>query len=149
MEEREILNPKDLVGATKVPLEILPPAVMAEVAVGLLEGSLKYGRDNVVETAIQSHIYIGAAKRHIDQWQAGEDTDPDSCGLSHITKAIAALVVMRHAMTNGMCVDTRPRGCVGFMEELSEKVKQLQAKYQDPKPPNLADGREPREYQGG
>ena len=40
-------------------------------------------------------------------WWEGEDVDPDS-GVSHITKAIATLVVLRDSQINNMVDDDRP-----------------------------------------
>jgi hypothetical protein len=50
---------------------------------------------------------VDAAKGHIDTWWEGEDIDEES-NLSHITKAIASLTVMRDAMIQGKFTDDRP-----------------------------------------
>ena len=80
---------------------------MAEVGVGMLEGSIKYGRHNYRAIGVRAEVYYDAARRHIDAWWEGEDIDPDS-GLSHITKAICSLVVLRDAMIQGKLFDDRP-----------------------------------------
>jgi hypothetical protein len=74
----------------------------------MLEGARKYGRHNYRISGVRASVYIDATKRHLDKWwDFGEDTDPDS-GLSHITKAICSLYVLRDAMINGKMVDDRP-----------------------------------------
>lgn len=101
-------NPKDSVGIRKWrQFCTIPFTVMWEIGVAMLEGARKYGRHNYRVAGVRAHVYIDAAVGHISQWWEGEDIDPDS-GVSHITKAIASLVVLRDAMIQGKCVDDRP-----------------------------------------
>lgn len=81
--------------------------VMAEVGVAMLEGARKYGRHNYRVAGVRASVYVDAAFGHIAQWWEGEDIDSDS-GLSHVTKAIASLVVIRDAMIQGKLNDDRP-----------------------------------------
>jgi hypothetical protein len=81
--------------------------VMWEVGVGMLEGARKYGRHNFRVAGVRASVYVDAAKGHIDQWWEGEDIDEES-GLSHITKSICSLIVLRDAMINDMMNDDRP-----------------------------------------
>ena len=100
-------NPKDAVAIAKPPTTTVPLNVMAEVGVAMLEGARKYGRHNYRVIGVTAGVYIDATKRHLDSWWEGEDVDPDS-DLSHITKAISSLVVLRDAMLNDMVMDDRP-----------------------------------------
>ncbi len=100
-------NPKDAVGIRKPPMSTVPSIVMAEVGVGMMEGARKYGRHNYRIAGIRASVYRDAAQRHLDYWWEGENIDPDS-GLSHVTKAICSLVVLRDAMINNKCIDDRP-----------------------------------------
>lgn len=100
-------NPKDSVGVRKPPHSTVSQSVMAEVGVGMLEGARKYGRHNYRVSGVRASVYYDATRRHLDSWWEGEDVDPDS-GLSHVTKAICSLVVLRDAMIQGMVVDDRP-----------------------------------------
>lgn len=100
-------NPKDAVGVRKWrQFFCIPYRVMWEVGVGMLEGALKYGRFNYRSTGVQASIYIDASRGHLDSWCEGQDIDPDS-GLSHITKAICSLIVLRDGMIEGNFVDDR------------------------------------------
>jgi hypothetical protein len=137
-------NPKDAIGVTKVPRSTIPAPVIAELGVAMLEGALKYGRHNYRSIGVRASVYYDAAGRHLDSFWEGEDIDPDS-GLSHITKAIATLVVLRDAMIRGKMVDDRPVGTKGFLTKLNEKVRALLAQYPHPKAAFLAD-READEY---
>lgn len=106
--EKKDTNLKDAVGIKKWRVfSTIPATVEAEVGVAMLEGSRKYGRHNYRVAGVRGSVYYDAARGHMMQWWEGEDIDPDS-GLSHITKAIASLVVLRDAMIQDQLVDDRP-----------------------------------------
>jgi len=122
-------NPKDIVGTQKAPMSTVSAPVLAEIGVAMLEGACKYGRHNYRAVGVRASVYYDATMRHLMSWWEGEDIDPDS-GLSHITKAIATLVVMRDSMMNGNLVDDRPPPAkAGWMNELNQKTKELFEKY--------------------
>lgn len=124
-------NPKDSVGIKKVPFSVLPMPVVAEIGLALLEGARKYGRHNWRIAGVRASVYIDACFRHISQFWEGEDIDPDS-GLSHITKAIAGLMVLRDSMKKGNWVDDRPPKIMKkWVEELNKKAKDIIEKYPD------------------
>lgn len=100
-------NPKDAIGIKKAPMSTVSALVLAEVGVAMLEGAAKYGRHNYRAVGVRSSVYYDATRRHLDKWWEGEDLDPDS-SLSHITKAITSLVVLRDAMIQGKLEDDRP-----------------------------------------
>ena len=127
-------NPKDALGIGKVPSSVIPLPV-------LLEGALKYGRHNYRAIGVRGSVYYDATRRHLDLWWEGEDTDPDS-GLSHITKAITSLIVLRDAMIQENWGDDRPPPTkTGGMNALNEKVKALLLKYPNPVAPYIKGGR--------
>ena len=128
-------NPKDAVGVRKVPLSVVPSGVMLEVGLGMLEGARKYGRHNYRVAGVRASVYYDAAQRHLIDWWEGTDLDQDS-GLSHVTKAITALVVLRDAMQNEMWTDDRPPPLKNknFMQEMNEKAAAIIDKYPDPLP---------------
>jgi len=101
-------NPKDAVGIRKWRNFVtVPLTVIAEVGTAMLEGHLKYRRHNYRVAGVRASVYVDAALGHIMQWWEGEDLDPDT-KLSHITKSIASLVVLRDAMIQDMLNDDRP-----------------------------------------
>lgn len=129
-------NPKDAVGIRKWRIfSALPLTVMAEVGVALLEGAMKYGRHNYRVAGVRASVYVDASIGHITQFWEGEDIDADS-KLSHITKAIASLVVLRDAMIQGKLTDDRPP--VGNLDAVRENlqgvVDELFDRYPEPKP---------------
>lgn len=117
-------NPKDLQGVKKVPFSCLPIPVMAEVGVAMLEGALKYGRFNWRSMGVRASVYFDATQRHLISWWEGEDTDPDS-QLSHITKAITSLMVLRDSMIQNNFEDDRPPSSSEFMNALNDRAAQL------------------------
>lgn len=100
-------NPKDAVGIKKIPFSTISAPVLAEVGIAMLEGARKYGRHNYRIASVRYSVYYDASMRHLTAAWEGQDIDPDS-GLSHVTKAIASLVVLRDAMIQGKLVDDRP-----------------------------------------
>jgi hypothetical protein len=100
------MNPKDRAGSAKPNLSIVPLRPLYEVALALYEGARKYGPWNWRKENVDEVIYVDAAIRHMNQWLAGEDIDPDS-GLPHISKAIAGLIILRDAQHHECSIDTR------------------------------------------
>jgi len=124
-------NPKDLVGIKKVPLSCISSPVALEVGLAMLEGARKYGRHNYRVSGVAASVYYDATMRHLMQWWEGEDTDPDS-GISHVTKAISSLFVLRDAMINDMLEDDRPPAVKsGWLTELNKKAAEVVEKYPD------------------
>ena len=126
-------NPKDAIGVRKAPMSALPANVMAEVGVAMLEGASKYGRHNYRAAGVRASVYYDAAMRHLMAWWEGEDIDPDS-GLSHITKLLACMVVLRDAMRQGMCTDDRPPRSAPFYAELNAASAAILDRYADKQP---------------
>lgn len=126
-------NPKDAIGISKAPMSTVPAAVLAEVGVAMLEGASKYGRHNYRAAGVRSSVYYDATMRHLMAWWEGEDTDPDS-GMSHITKAITSLVVLRDAMIQDMCTDDRPPRSAEFYARLNTLAAEVLARHADKSP---------------
>ena len=129
-------NPKDAISIKKPRLYTNVPAnVLREVSVGMMEGSMKYGRHNYRIVGVRTSVYVDATMGHILDFWEGETTDPDS-GLHHITKAIASLIVLRDAQMRNMCEDDRPptSDVKGDRARLQVVVDNLFTKYPNPKP---------------
>lgn len=130
-------NPKDAVGVRKVPFSVLPWGVIAEIGLALLEGARKYGRHNWRRAGVRASVYVDASLRHITDWWEGADTDLDS-GLSHITKAIACLTVLRDSMLSGNWIDDRPPVVYrpGWMRRANDEAADIIDRYPNPVPPH-------------
>jgi len=127
-------NPKDAVGIKKVPFSTIPAPVIAEVGLAMLEGARKYGRHNYRASGIRASVYYDAALRHLAQWWEGEDIDPDS-GLSHVTKALATLTVLRDGMLQDLWNDDRPPRSRVEWRALNDMAAKIIEKYPNAKDP--------------
>lgn len=133
----KLTNPKDAVGVQKWrQFCTVPMTVVAEVGVAMLEGARKYGKHNYRFAGVRASVYVDAAMGHMMQWWEGEDIDKDS-SLSHVTKAIASLVVLRDAMIQDMLNDDRPlKGNLDAHRDfLQAAVDDIFARYPDPVAP--------------
>jgi len=126
-------NPKDIVGTSKAPMSTVSAPVIAEIGVAMLEGACKYGRHNYRAVGVRASVYYDATMRHLMDWWEGQDIDPDS-GMSHVTKAITSLVVLRDAMIQNMVTDDRPPSSQDFYVELNKKAAAIIEKYKDKSP---------------
>ena len=130
-------NPKDSCGIRKAPLSTLPAAVLLEAGVAMLEGARKYGRHNYREVGVRASVYYDAATRHLIQfWDLGEDTDKESgAQISHVTKAIVSLMVLRDSMLRGNWIDDRPPALdPKLLASFNEMAGAVIDKFPEPKP---------------
>jgi hypothetical protein len=125
---RKESNPKDAIGCLKTPAHVVPPRVLAEVGLALLEGAMKYSSYNYRAAGVRASVYFDSVSRHLNSFWEGEDIDKDS-GLSHVTKAISALIVLRDSMIGGNWTDDRPPAGNIDYEELNKKAAAIIDKY--------------------
>jgi hypothetical protein len=81
----------------KLPFDLLPWRVVAEVVQVLEHGRLKYGAWNWVHVPEARTRYFAAAHRHLAAWWAGEHADggPGGSGLSHLAHALCCIIFLR------------------------------------------------------
>ena len=123
-EHTKDTNPKDAIGSTKPPIANVPLSVISEVGMALAEGQWKYGGYNWRVIGVRASVYWDATFRHLKAWWEGEDTDPDS-QLSHVTKAISALTVLRDAMIQDNWTDDRPPRSKQTPTQVNDQYKQM------------------------
>ena len=139
--EQKPSNPKDLIGSDKLPLHLWPGVSTAYGCLGLLDGMLKYGRQNWRKAGVRYTIYLDALLRHVLAEYEGEDSDPDS-GLPHDSHALACLAIITDARAVGKLEDDRAYNGSGYREHinmLTQHVARLKAKHQEA-------GHAPRHY---
>lgn len=102
------MNPKQLYGDKKIPLQLVPPSVCIAIARGLAEGAVKYGPWNWRDQPVEAMTYYGATLRHMAAWLEGETLDPDGNGKTHLDGAIASLGILIDAQAAGTLIDNRP-----------------------------------------
>lgn len=111
-------NPKDLVGAKKPRLSLIPPAGLVYAALAMENGAAKYSSYNWREKKVQAMIYLEACMRHILSYQDGEENARDS-GLPHLAHALSCLLILIDAKETGNMIDNRPKP--GAFADLVEK----------------------------
>jgi hypothetical protein len=133
--ETKDTNPKELVGSNKVPMGLVPPVTSAYLAIGHLEGDLKYGRANWREAGVKTMTYIDAAKRHIDKFRDGQWEDPQT-HVPHLANALACVSIIIDAYHAKKLVDDRPKSVdsASVIDGLSEVVQHLRVLHKDMKP---------------
>ena len=133
-------NPKDTVGSTKLPLHLWPTAATAMGSVALLNGALKYGRNNWRRIGVRASIYVDACQRHLSAWFEGEQVDEE--GVPHLGAALACLAIIIDCEAAGKLIDDRqyPGGHRELMEALTPIVKQLQERHADKSPKHYTIG---------
>lgn len=134
--EADPANPKDAMGSSKLPLHLVSPTFTAEVAVAKLNGMLKYGRNNYRAAPVRASVYVAAARRHLDAWLEGEESDPVD-NVPHLGAAGACLDILADALAEGTLINDRNYKGEGYLkrkEELTELVGQLQELHSDKNP---------------
>lgn len=132
-------NPKDAIGSVKLPLHLWPSEATAMGCLGMLEGMLKYGRNNYIAgDGVIASIYVDACTRHLHAWMAGEDATPDT-NSPHLANALACLAILVKAQAHGKMIDDRdyaPESGAyrALVEHLTPHVKALQAMFADRNP---------------
>ena len=94
----------------KVPLSMLPPHALVEIAKVRKFGADKYATWDWMKS--RNHLeYLDAILRHLLAWQAGENNDPES-GLPHLAHAACGLMFLLEFERSGAGTDDRPDGLV-------------------------------------
>ena len=89
----------------KIPLELLPPEALTEIAKVLAFGAEKYGCHNWRKGMAWSRL-VGAILRHLFAWMQGEDKDQES-GLSHLAHAGCDILFLLTYEINSIGIDDR------------------------------------------
>lgn len=117
-------NPKDRAGEKKIPLNLVPKAGIAYVAMVMKLGAKKYGPYNWRKNRVREQVYIDAACRHLIQAESGEDLDSES-GMPHYAHAAACMLILLDARATGNLVDDRNKAeqVVNLLKELSSDLQ--------------------------
>lgn len=101
---KDLTNPKDLVGVTKCPLWLVPPAGNIEEALVFQLGAAKYGPYNWRKNPVKKSIYVSATIRHLYAMMDGEWLDPES-GRPHLAHIRANTNIMLDAFVHGNLIN--------------------------------------------
>lgn len=118
-------NPKDLLGAKKVNLHLVPPSSIIYQALAMEDGAKKYGPYNWRENKVICTIYIDAAMRHLQAFLDGEENASDS-KKPHLGHALASIGIIVDAIETGNLVDNRPKpgACSALIAKWEKKPEQ-------------------------
>jgi hypothetical protein len=105
--EEESINPKDIIGRKKPPLELVPSVGIIHEAMAFKDGAKKYGPYNWRMKKVSAMVYIGAMRRHLAAYLDGESHAEDS-GVHHLGHLRACANIILDAMHLGKLVDDRP-----------------------------------------
>lgn len=100
-------NPKDRIGSTKLPLDLLSGIAKVEWCLAQLEGALKYGTWNWRHAGVRVSIYVAAIERHLEKYKNGEDRDPET-GVHHLGNVMAGAAILLDAGALSKLTDDRP-----------------------------------------
>jgi len=128
-------NPKDAIGATKLPMHLIPGSAKAHMALAFLEGALKYGKYNWRVAGVRASIYLDAMERHLEKWKNGEEVDPLT-GVPHLASVMACSAIILDARAVGKLNDDRPPAAPvsKLIDDLAPYVRYLQSLYEDESP---------------
>jgi hypothetical protein len=102
-------NPKDAQARKKVPLGLVPPALIIGAAEALADGARKYGAYNWRDISIRYSVYIEAIERHTQALKDGEDDASDSL-IHHVKHIAASCAIILDAIGGGNLIDDRKKG---------------------------------------
>ncbi len=143
VDGKKASNPKDIIGAGKAPLELVPDTLRVAASMAFLEGALKYGRFNWRLAGVRASIYKAALDRHMASWWNGEDIDAQS-GLPHLWKAAACIAILIDSKEAGKLTDDRPPALdlTTMIDGLERDIARLKALHADKSPHQctIADG---------
>lgn len=136
-------NPKDIIGSDKLPFHLWPETATILGSLALEDGALKYGRSNFRAIGVKASIYYDAARRHLNAWFEGQDTDPDS-GLPHLAHLLACVAILVDAGAHDQLNDDRQfsknSGYLKLLAVMTPHVKRLKEKHADKSPKHYTIG---------
>lgn len=125
-------NPKEAIGATKLPLHLCSPVAMAHWSLAQYAGLIKYGAWNWREAGVRASTYIAAMLRHIEAYSSGEEHDPVD-GTYHLGNIMACASILMEARVMGKLTDDRaiPINFRPEWEEAQNLMSRLVQQYAD------------------
>lgn len=100
-------NPKQAYGDKKPPVHLIHSIAALHESAALHSGGRKYGVNNYLIDPVEAMTYIGAMKRHIDQWVSGERVDVKEL-VHHLGAVRACAGILLTAEACGTLIDNRP-----------------------------------------
>jgi hypothetical protein len=121
------VNPKDLIGVTKAPLRLVPPALTIGVAPVMALGAKKYGAYNWRKYPVKLSVYLEAIERHLLAVMDGQWVDPES-GQPHVAHIAAGVGIILDALATESLVEDWPIAHGPAAELLAAQAESLNAR---------------------
>ena len=135
MADSKPTNPKDAIGSDKLALHLVPKIAIAQLALAMTEGALKYGKFNWRAAGVRASIYMDAIARHAAKFEDGEWADGET-GVPHLASIMACCAIVLDSKHVGNLVDDRgpiaPTGTA--IDKMSEQVIHLKKLFKDKNP---------------
>jgi hypothetical protein len=112
-------NPKDAIGSSKLPLDLVPATLEIYASLAFLDGALKYGKFNWRVVGVRVSIYLAAIKRHIAKFENGEWADPKT-RVPHLSSILACAGIIVDAHVNENIIDDRPPASLAVSDLIDE-----------------------------
>lgn len=77
----------------KLDLTLLPPGPLVDVAIVFQKGAEKYTREGYLDVPNAGHRYYAALRRHLMEFELGEDRDVET-HVHHFAHAAACLLIL-------------------------------------------------------
>lgn len=128
-------NPKDAIGSTKLPLDLVPDSLSVYAALAFTEGATKYGAYNWRVAGVRASIYKAALERHLKKWWNGEWADKKT-KVPHLASVIACAAIILDADLAGKLTDDRPPAVdlSSLIDSLEANVRHLKDLHRDMNP---------------
>jgi hypothetical protein len=107
----------------KTQLDLIPPALIEEVGKVMTLGAKKYAPYNWLKGMDFSRAYA-AAQRHMNDWNKGEDNDPET-GISHLAHAATCIGFLLEFQAQGLGNDDRFHKQVEKVRKTQDAVKRV------------------------
>ncbi len=135
MTDTKDTNPKEAFGDAKVPVGLVPDTALIEMAVGMLEGALKYGGHNYRVKGVKASTYNHAMDRHRKKWWNGQDRDPLT-RVHELASVMCCCAILIDSEICGMLTDDRPPVApIGpLLDDRMEIVAHLKELFKDHNP---------------
>ena len=129
--KEEAVNPKTLIGASKINPAVIPAPAIVHLALAMMNGEYKYTKYNWREIKVPSETYIGAMERHLLAYKDGEDFAGDSL-VHHLAHIMACCAILLDAMEGGHLIDNRghPGTASQVMARYNARLPEMRAAWE-------------------
>lgn len=133
MTDKKDTNPKDAAASTRLDISLFPMSAICYGALGMTEGSYKYGGYNYREAGVNISIYISAAMRHLMKFYNG-DWEDRTTRVPHLASALSCIAILIDGFEQNNIKDDRPpkQDMEKLLRTMQDHVSYLQEVFPNP-----------------